>query len=220
MKLEITHPVKRIALIFLLISIASLEGFSQKRIGPAFNIGLGWGYSKHADSYRLDSKGFVEETPGFRALAVNLRGGWNFKENLSVLLVHQITPSNTTLSPYISRYSGIDVEVLMPNSRDWYFNGGVGRLRSTGEDKESVGSGNMVNFGITYVPIRNVDVQLDFVVGKMTNDIIEPTILPSGSEFQVLFTVNYHYRKMTAEEKKKFKAKKAAAKKEAAASSK
>ncbi len=185
------------AVIFsILIGIVSGDLYSQNLIQPdktgiIVGIGLGMGFSKHADSYFIEERFRTKEFSGFRAMALDLKAGWGINNHILLFGTSKMSPSNTTISPYRSIYNGGGVAINFPSNPKVYWIGGLGHIRTGVEKGKKMGTGTMVNLGVSIEMIPHLMAEVNTLFGRIKNTTDLDPYPYSKNEFYLQMTLSY-----------------------------
>lgn len=189
----------RILFIFLFISHFFIpDAFGQvDRSGPSFGIGIGLGYSKHADSYSAVQETIfntVKEYSGFRILSTDLKIGWGLTPRAQVFYTLKYALPNTTISPYRSFYQGILFNYSFSSLEKLIYGGGIG-INKAGDKNGKISRGTLANISLGYEFNPNFLMELNTLFGEMKNSPHPNTFLDSSREFSMILTFNYLFYK-------------------------
>jgi len=159
--------------------------------GLLFSIGVGPGYSAHADSYEEREPFRLREYPGFRIFIVESKLGWVLSEQTAIYLHGNVSPSSATISPYRSYYAGIGISQSLSFASSFYLKAGAGYMNAAVEKGMSVGSGILANLGIGFNITKKFYVDINTVFGKLEEEnYLDPNPFNAG-EFQLNVILSY-----------------------------
>ena len=144
--------------------------------GFLLSIGVGTGYSSHADSYQvirnLGNGDQIREYSGYRIFVLESKLGWTIGESAEVYAFGQVSPGNSTITPYRSFYAGVAGAYAPMYHTPLYLRAGAGFKRAGIEKGSTVGEGILTNIGIGYGLAPRWFVELNTAFGKM--DPVDP----------------------------------------------
>lgn len=175
-----------------IVLCASNVGAQFGEPGLLFSIGVGTGYSSHADSYQLIEPAVrIRDYPGYRIFVIESKIGWKFGEQTAVYLNGNVSPGNTTITPYRSFYAGIGISQSLSFASTFFLKGGVGYSYAAVEKDKSVGTGILVNLGVGFDLGKKFYVDINTFFGKYDEDTyLDPNPFNAG-EFQ--FNIILYY---------------------------
>lgn len=184
----------RIFLSFLLISVfpnSILGQFDEDLRGLTFRLGYGVGNSKHADSYEEYFGHTTKRYDGFQIIVVEARLGYRILNSIEVFGNARLSPADSIISPYKSRYFGGGVAYYVFVDPDLSVYGGFGNYTSNIKGEGPAGTGNMLNAGFSWEMGSNLFFDLNFVAGSIsrtTNYVPNPF---TSNEFNITFGFAY-----------------------------
>jgi len=190
-----------ILILFLLLNIVLNVHAQVDRSGFTFGIGIGTGYSKHADSYSALKESFfrtIDEFSGFRIMAVDLKVGWGFTQRAQVYYTIKYSLPNTTISPYRSFYQGLVIANSSKSLEKLIYGIGVG-INKAGNKEGKISQGTIGNIVLAYELNPHFLVEVNTLFGKMENDPYTDTYLNSANEFSFVITFNYLFYRKTSD---------------------
>jgi hypothetical protein len=167
--------------------------FAQAQFGEKgflFSLGAGTGYSSHADSYQVVEDFRVREYPGVRIFIVEAKLGWNFGEQTSVYATGNVSPGNTTITPYRSYSAGIGISQSFGITSSFYAKGGAAYYSAGIEKGQTVGTGILTNLGIGVAVGPRSYFEFNTHFGKLDEEnYLDPNPFKSGEfQFNILFS--------------------------------
>ncbi len=164
---------------------------AQYESGRITTIGFGAGDSRHAGSYTVTEDFRTKTFSGFRALIIELKLGWNFKEMTSIYGVGRFSPPNSIISPYRSLYLGIGASQALPFYKNFYLIFNYGHYRSSLGDGVNVGRGGVLNLGAGMRLDDNIYMEINNTTGNLSD--IDPRINISNEVNQLFGTVSFRF---------------------------
>jgi len=185
--------MRKVILLIFIICLLSTNVICQvDRSGFAFELGIGFGYSKHADSYVKTDTLFnlrEESFAGVRIMTMDLKVGWGYAPRAMVFWTLKYTPP-FIVSPYRSTYQGL-VLTYSPGFLELLIVSAGAGINKVGDKDGKLGRGYMANIGLGYEFNPNFLFEANTVFGKMEN-------MPAGGRFfttskEFLFNLTFNY---------------------------
>lgn len=166
--------------------------YEDTRKGLTFGLGAGFGYSVHAEGYKVEEQFRTKGFSGLRGIVVDSKLGWRVSNRLEIYSTVQFSPSNTTISPYKSFFYGGAAAYYFKNHPNLSLHAGFGRYQSHLKKIGPCGDGNLVNTGISLQVSDNFFFDLKMLAGKMNKANLDRN--PFGStELNFSFLAAYKY---------------------------
>lgn len=187
-------------LLFISQFLTSLAFGQVDRSGPSFSIGVGMGYSKHADSYSAVQETIyntVKDFSGFRILSTDLKIGWGYAPRAQAFYTLKYALPNTTISPYRSFYQGVLFTYSFKSLEKLIYGAGIG-INKAGDKAGKISEGTLANISLAYEFNPHFLLELNTLFGKMENSPPQDTYLDSNREFSMIITFNYLFYKSSS----------------------
>jgi len=120
------------------------------------------------------------------------RIGWRMINRLEVFANARISPANSIISTYKSRYLGGALAFHILNDPNLSVHLGYGRYVSSVKNRGPAGSGNLANAGVSWEAGNNFTIGFNFLMGKISSSSYEPNPF-SSDEFNLTFGFAYQY---------------------------
>lgn len=159
--------------------------------GLTLGLGYGIGYSSHAASYKEQNIN-LDEFSGFRIIVFDAKIGWRFLNWLEIYGTAKLSPSNTTISPYSSRFIGSAFAIYFSKIPELSIYGGAGKYRSRIKGEDIIGRGTLTNFGLNWNTGSNFLIDMSILAGSINNDFRDELPL-SNSEFSISISAAYRF---------------------------
>lgn len=176
--------------IFLCSSSVFCQLDDEVHRGLVLTFGYGVGYSNHAGSYKEQNIN-LDEFSGLRIIVVDARIGWKMLDWLEIYGTAKLSPSNSTISPYRSRYFGGAFAIHFSKIPNLSIHGGIGKYQSIIKKKDIEGRGSLANFGLAWNTGSNFLIDLSILTGPIKNDFRDDFPL-NNNEFNI--SIGFAYR--------------------------
>lgn len=150
--------------------------FAQDDDHQGFYFAAGYfaGYSTHAATYMAVDQGVPTTYTGFRALNLDVRGGWGINDRAILFGTIKASPGSSTISYYHSLYGGGALAYYLGKRSNFALHAGAGYYNAKIRRGIQAGKGVLFNLGAGYEISRHFTLETMILAGKLSGNDAYP----------------------------------------------